>query len=47
MFLLLFGFLLILIYAYFKNAYKYWSSLRIPQLDPIFPFGDMADVIFR
>lgn len=47
MFLLLFGLLLVLIYAYFKNAYRYWSFLGIPQLDPSFPFGDMADVIFR
>nr|UUB32683.1 cytochrome P450 CYP6BS2 [Dendroctonus valens] len=39
--------MLVLAYVYFKDSYKYWRRLGIPQLDPRFPFGDMADVIFR
>nr|WET52687.1 cytochrome P450 [Phaedon brassicae] len=36
-----------LVYAYFKRAYSYWKSMGVPQLNPTFPFGDMASVIFR
>ncbi|ERL89674.1 hypothetical protein D910_07037 [Dendroctonus ponderosae] len=39
--------ILVLAYIYFKDSYKYWRRLGIPQLSPQFPFGDMADVIFR
>ncbi|KAJ8934437.1 hypothetical protein NQ318_017138 [Aromia moschata] len=39
--------LAILVYAYFKRAHSYWKSMGVPQLEPSFPFGDMASVIFR
>lgn len=39
--------MLVLAYIYFKDSYKYWKRLGVPQLNPQFPFGDMADVIFR
>lgn len=39
--------LIFFIYLYFKHAYSYWKSKNVPQLSPIFPFGDMASVIFR
>lgn len=35
------------LYAYFKFAYSYWRRKGVPQLNPTFPFGDMASVIFR
>ncbi|KAL3280009.1 hypothetical protein HHI36_017517 [Cryptolaemus montrouzieri] len=38
---------ILIIYIYFKHSYKYWKSRGVPQLNPSFPFGDMADVIFR
>lgn len=38
---------LCLLYAYFKYSHKYWCRMGVPQLDPTFPFGDMASVIFR
>ncbi|XP_066247950.1 cytochrome P450 6a2-like [Euwallacea similis] len=47
MILILLGIVCILAYAYFKNAYRYWATLGIPQLNPSFPFGDFKDVIFR
>lgn len=35
------------IYLYFLHAFTYWKSRKVPQLDPSFPFGDMASAIFR
>ncbi|XP_050307893.1 probable cytochrome P450 6a14 isoform X2 [Anthonomus grandis grandis] len=46
-FILVLVVIVVLIYIYFHNAYKYWKKLRVPQLNPQFPFGDMAGVIFR
>ncbi|KAK9884906.1 hypothetical protein WA026_009143 [Henosepilachna vigintioctopunctata] len=40
-------FIVLLIYIYFKLSYTYWRSRGVPQLNPSFPFGDMASVIFR
>ncbi|CAG9830350.1 unnamed protein product [Diabrotica balteata] len=45
--LILFLTIFVLIYMYYKNAYKYWKNMGVPQLDPEFPFGDMYDTIFR
>lgn len=39
--------LFLIIYVYYKNAFRYWSDMGVPQLDPSFPFGDMYDTIFR
>lgn len=39
--------LICLVYIYFRNAYTYWQKMGVPQLDPSFPFGDMASVIFH
>lgn len=36
-----------LIYIYFKYAHCHWKNMGVPQLEPTFPFGDMASVIFR
>lgn len=36
-----------LIYAYFKYSHSYWRRMGVPQLQPTFPFGDMATVVFR
>ncbi|XP_066146277.1 cytochrome P450 6a2-like [Euwallacea fornicatus] len=47
MILILLGIVCMLAYAYFKNAYRYWTTLGVPQLNPNFPFGDFKDVIFR
>lgn len=38
---------LFLLILYFKHAYGYWKRRGVPQLNPAFPFGDMASVIFR
>lgn len=38
---------LILLYVYYKHAHTYWKRRNVPQLNPSFPFGDMASVIFR
>ncbi|KAJ8982768.1 hypothetical protein NQ317_018180 [Molorchus minor] len=38
---------ILLIYIYFRISYTYWKKLGVPQLNPSFPFGDMAAVIFR
>ncbi|XP_074030754.1 probable cytochrome P450 6a14 [Leptinotarsa decemlineata] len=46
-FLVLLGAGLFLVYIYFKRAFTYWRKMEVPQLDPTFPFGDMASVIFR
>nr|AZR39433.1 cytochrome P450 [Agasicles hygrophila] len=39
--------ILILLYIYYKNAFRYWKNINVPQLDPSFPFGDMYETIFR
>ncbi|KAH0816563.1 hypothetical protein GEV33_006229 [Tenebrio molitor] len=44
---IIFGTLLFFVYLYFKHAYTYWERRDVPQLNPTFPFGDMASVIFR
>ncbi|KAG5876193.1 hypothetical protein JTB14_001936 [Gonioctena quinquepunctata] len=46
-FLILLFSLFILIYLHFKRAYTYWRNMGVAQLEPSFPFGDMASVIFR
>ncbi|GAB0099406.1 hypothetical protein DMENIID0001_152620 [Sergentomyia squamirostris] len=33
------------IYFYFKGVYKYWEKRNVEYLDPIFPFGNMKDVL--
>ncbi|KAJ8968107.1 hypothetical protein NQ314_002462, partial [Rhamnusium bicolor] len=46
-FTILLATLIIVIYLYFKHAHTYWKNMGVPQLNPSFPFGDMASVIFR
>lgn len=36
-----------ILYIYFRHSYRYWKRMGVPQLEPSFPFGDMASVIFR
>lgn len=46
-FLALLASLLLTVLIYFKHSHKYWKDSGVPQLQPNFPFGDFASVIFR
>ncbi|CAH0553140.1 unnamed protein product [Brassicogethes aeneus] len=41
------GSIIAILYAYFRHSFNYWKNMGVSQLNPTFPFGDMADVIFR
>ncbi|XP_018571884.1 cytochrome P450 6a9-like [Anoplophora glabripennis] len=45
--LILLATLAVLIYVYFKRAHSFWRRMGVPQLNPTFPFGDVASVVLR
>lgn len=38
---------IVLIYFYAKRAYSYWQRRSVPQLRPVFPFGDGGKIFYQ
>jgi len=39
-------FILAVVYIYFKWSFTYWKKRNVPYIEPIFPFGNLLDMLF-